>query len=150
MTPGRDAYHQLAHLYAGAAAVCRGDEFAVRFLRGTETGRRQMLQAAVQITAQALRFYGQSIEPDKLAALVSDRARLELFDAAVAHLYGDRLTGFETVERLARVQRSVTDIAAPLIAEIWTFAATAKGQPADEYARQLCLAAGMVGASLEE
>ncbi len=145
----RDAFGYLSHLYAAAAAVLREDEFAIRYLRGHESDRRQMLQAAVGITAQALRLQQIELDHEQLSSLSSDPARTALLEAAVAALYDDRLTGYEIVELLARTQRSVTDIAAPLIAELWSFAAFTRGQDNEEFSRQMCLAVGQVGASLD-
>jgi 2-polyprenyl-6-methoxyphenol hydroxylase-like FAD-dependent oxidoreductase len=146
----RDSYEQLAHIYGAAAAVLRNDEFALQYLRGYEGARRPHLQAALQVTAQAIRLLDGGIDRELLVSLTSDIAREDLYDGAIAHTQGDRHTGYETVERLARVKRSVTDIAAPLIAELWSFAAFVKGQDPEDFARQLCLAVGMVGSALDQ
>jgi hypothetical protein len=146
----REALDQLTHVYAASAAIIRGDEFAVDYLRTREVQRHLLIQGALQVTAQAVRFLDGTFERDLLVSLVSDPARCDLLDGAVAHLNGDRLTGYETVERLSRVKRSVTDVAAPLIAELWSLAAFLRGQKAEDFAMQLCLAAGMIGAVLED
>lgn len=144
-----DGFSQLSHLYSAAAAVLREDDFAVRYLRGHEFDRRQLLKAAVGITAQALRLQQIELEAEHLISLSSDPARTALLEAAMASLSNDRLTGYEIVELLARTQRSVTDIAAPLIAELWSYAAFTRGLGNEEFSRQMCLAVGQVGASLD-
>jgi hypothetical protein len=143
-----NAHETLSHLYAAAAAVIREDRLAIDLLRQEEHSRRHLLQAAISVTAQATRMVGDDFEPGQLCSLASDISRADLLDGALAHLAGDRLTGYETVERLSRVRRSVTDIAAPLIAELWTAIAVSRDEDPEVFARRLCLVAGIVGTEL--
>ena len=145
MTEKNIASDALGLLYGAAAAQTRGDSEALDLLTEHDVPNRAVWEAAIVITAQALRSLGSDFRSSEIT--IESTVNIQaagLLQAAAEFAMNDREAVHFSVLELDRTGLCAIRTGAAVIAAIWSVAAEREFLGTQEYARRLCLAAGTV------